>query len=558
MNEGVIASSDFKIGKNGRKYPAKRIHMGEKEKQQVTEASYKGNIGVMELAKFHSSASAADKEHFTHLMKKKSEAKTDHEQQQMASQIWDHIQKTTGTKLHQMESVSSFDKESIRAKAQAARVAVDREKKIPGASKKAIETGFRKAVKQDYKKADKTMTEMLSFATMLESKDDFILQTLADRDINASIKDGKVVVHDHTQHTKAKNMVKRMGMPHEVVKGMKEDLDESIDWHKHNGDWTKAKEEGKKIFNDTMAGFSDTVAGVKDKTNTALRLKTKAWEEHKKGSYIGAVVRGHVDDYFDRDLRDDVNVDDTATVVQEAMPTHEFNKLVRGYLTHKKAAKVGGFKPMTMDQYKRTSVKALSVKEDVLDESKTYNAKLHSLEVRATSGTDRSLLGLVPTVTHGEEVDMSTEEGYKKALDLAHQHGAHHFKGKYQIIHVDHHGQKIPAGSVTKARRQMSEETIEELSKGTLDSYSKKAEGKEKQGRSWQRMSGLIRAQMKKNEKVNEDQKVVVPVPKPRNPNQGILANKKNAAGMHVDKKKKMKMGNDKHKARVFEETNDE
>lgn len=403
MNEGTIASADYKFDKNGRKYPAKRIHMGEKEKQQVTEASYKGNIGVMELAKFHSSASTADKEHFTRLMKKKSEAKTDKEQQQMASQIWDHIQKTTGTKLHQMEST------------------------------------------------------MVPFSTMLESKDDFILQTLADRDINASIKDGKVVVHDHTQHAKAKSMVKRMGMPHEVVKGMKEDLDESFDWHKHNGDWDKAKKAGKELFDGEMAK-------AKVKTDAALKLKTKAWEEHKKGSYIGAVVRGHVEDYFDRQLRDDVNVDDTATVVQEAMPTHEFNKLVRGYLTHKKAAKAGNFKPMTMDQYKRHSVKALSVKE----------------------------------------------------------------------------------------------ETIEELSNKTLDTYTKKAAGKEKSGREWQRMSGLIRANMKKKDKVNEDQKVVVPVPKPRNPNQGILANKKNAAGMHVDKKKKLKMGVDKHKNRVFEETNDE
>jgi len=498
MNEGVIASSDFKIGKNGRKYPAKRIHMGEKEKQQVTEASYKGNIGVMELAKFHGSASAADKEHFTHLMKKKSEAKTEAEQQQMASKIWDHIQKTTGTKLQQMESVSDSAKESIRSKAQAARASVDREKKIPGASKKAIETGFRKAVKQDYKKAD-TMTEMLSFATMLESKDDFILQTLADRDINASIKDGKVVVHDHSQHAKAKSMVKRMGMSHEVVKELKGD-------------------------------------------------------QHKLDANKNGKIDSH-DLHLLRKKQDVKESTDNDTVVQEAMPTHEFNKLVRGYLAHKKAAKVGGFKPMSMDQYKRTSVKALSVKED-LAEAKTYNAKLHSLEVRSTSGTDRELLGTVPTLTHGKEVDLSTDDGYEKAIDRAHKHGAEKFKGKYQIIHVDNHGQKIPGGSVSKARKAMSEETIDELSNATLDKYSKKAEGDTKKGKEWQRMAGMIRASLKK--KMNEDQKVVVPVPKPRNPNQGVLANKKNAAGMHVDRKKKLKMGIDKHKSRVYEETNDE
>jgi hypothetical protein len=236
MTQSVITTSDYKLDKNGRKYPARRIRLGTKDQEQVQEASYRGNVGVMELVQFHSKANDKDKAHFNSLMKKKGAAKTEKEQKDIADQIWQHVQKVTGTRLHQMEQ-----------------------------------------------------RELLSFKQIVESKEDFILQSLADRDINASIKDGKVVVHDHTQYAKAKNMVKRMGMPHEVVKGMKEDLDEPAD-------------------------------------------------------------------------------DPASTVVQEAMPTHEFNKLVRGYLAHKKAAKKGNFKPMSIDQYKRTVVKALSVREDVKED----------------------------------------------------------------------------------------------------------------------------------------------------------------------------------------------
>jgi hypothetical protein len=287
--EGILASADFKLDKNGRKYPAKRIRMGEKE--HVTEASYKGNIGVMELAKFHSSASPEQKQHFVDLMKKKSASKSEKEQSQMAAQIWRHVQKVTGVKLHQMEN-----------------------------------------------------TQMLSFKSLLESKEDFILQSLADKDINASIKDGKVVVHDHTQHAKAKNMVKRMGMPHEVVKGVKEDLDESFDWHKHNGDWDKAKTAGKKFFDDEMAKSPN-------KTDAALKLKNQAAVEHKKGSYTAAVVKGHVEDYFDRQLRDDVNVDHTSTVVLEATQPFNFTAMVQGYVNHKSTADKAGIPCLTMEEY---------------------------------------------------------------------------------------------------------------------------------------------------------------------------------------------------------------
>lgn len=547
MNEGVIASADYKVSANGRKYPAKRIHMGTKE-QQVSEASYRGNIGVMELAKFHSTAKPADKEKFTELMKKKASAKTDEEQRQMASQIWDHVQKVTGTKLHQMEST------------------------------------------------------MIPFKTMLESKEDFILQSLADKDINASIKDGKVVVHDHTQHAKAKSMVKRMGMPHEVVKGMKEDLDESDEYHNSKYMWKIEGGSGKgKFFGHKDTSVDDHLSAMQyhakeaQKANNEKRYpdgRHHAMKYHKHKDQIEAL--GSKGSY----MKDSVDVEYASTTVQEAMPTHEFNKLVRGYLAHKKAAKIGGFKPMSMDQYKRTSVKALSVKEDVLEESYSVGDVIH-IHYHSIAGKDY----------HGTtNIDRATADYVHARHPETNEIIKFRAKTKTQVGAVA--GSRAGAYVFSTSK---NEETIDELSKETLDSYSKKAEGHAKPGRDWQRLSGLLRAQMKKKEKtevkedktdtvtmdvplltrvlemarediksdeelhvvvtkliemskngtlsmenykkLTEDKNMVVPTLKPRDPNHKILAAKKNAGGAHRDKKKEMKRGNDKHKSRMYEET---
>lgn len=50
-----------------------------------------------------------------------------------------------------------------------------------------------------------------------------------------------------------------------------------------------------------------------------------------------------------------------------------------------------------------------------------------------------------------------------------------------------------------------------------------------------------------------KDGKIVVPNLKPRDPNYQILANKKNAGGQHRDKKRELKNGQEKHKARTTE-----
>lgn len=68
------------------------------------------------------------------------------------------------------------------------------------------------------------------------------------------------------------------------------------DWSKSNGDWTTAKKEGAAMFERAMS--SAKTGG--DRTDAALKLKAEAAEQQKNGSYLGAVVLGLVNDYFDR------------------------------------------------------------------------------------------------------------------------------------------------------------------------------------------------------------------------------------------------------------------
>ena len=63
--------------------------------KNLDEAAYKGNIGIMELAKFHSKASPAQKSKFTELMRKKYAARNDVEEKRVADEIWDHVQTLT-------------------------------------------------------------------------------------------------------------------------------------------------------------------------------------------------------------------------------------------------------------------------------------------------------------------------------------------------------------------------------------------------------------------------------------------------------------------------------
>lgn len=307
MTQTVLATSDYKIGKDGRKYPARRIHLGTKEK--IQEASYRGNIGVMELVQFHSKANEKDKLHFNSLMKKKAEAKTDSDHKKIADQIWSHVQKVTGTRLHQMEN-----------------------------------------------------TELLSFKQLVESKEDFILQSLADKDINASIKDGKVVIHDHSQHSKAKAMVKRMGMPHQVVKSVKEDYDNesSIQEELSPSEFLQAVNKHKLK---QAASTGHVVHYVNDKGHHKA-----AWNRRTQKGIVDINHTGSGMDLIDKVTKNEsVDTETSDSTVAEATTTREFNQLVRGYLAHKKASKKGGFRALNFHQYAATAKKAQSVKEDKTD-----------------------------------------------------------------------------------------------------------------------------------------------------------------------------------------------
>ena len=66
---------------------------------------------------------------------------------------------------------------------------------------------------------------------------------------------------------------------------------DKIDWEVGKGDWKTAKEEGAKIFSRLdKPGNTDAV----------LAVKTAAAAAQKKGSYLGAVLLGLANDYFDK------------------------------------------------------------------------------------------------------------------------------------------------------------------------------------------------------------------------------------------------------------------
>ena len=63
----------------------------------------------------------------------------------------------------------------------------------------------------------------------------------------------------------------------------------SIDWSIGKGDWTVAKAEGRSIFADYNKASN---------TDAVLAVKTAAAAQ-KKGSYLGAVLLGLANDYFE-------------------------------------------------------------------------------------------------------------------------------------------------------------------------------------------------------------------------------------------------------------------
>jgi hypothetical protein len=103
--------------------------------------------------------------------------------------------------------------------------------------------------------------------------------------------------------------------------------------------------------------------------------------------------------------------------------------------------------------------------EETLDESLTYQQKLHHLRVDPINATPRDLLGKIGVF--GEKSNLGNDEEYKKAMADAHEYGKTKFAGKYEVTHVGHRQDKIRAGSVAKVRRSMNEETLVEGEPGT-------------------------------------------------------------------------------------------
>lgn len=76
----------------------------------------------------------------------------------------------------------------------------------------------------------------------------------------------------------------------------KADGSEPEDWGSFNGNWEAAKNGGKSVVEKVLSAAKTPG----DRTDAMLALKNKAAEAHRKGSYLGAVVVGLVNDYFER------------------------------------------------------------------------------------------------------------------------------------------------------------------------------------------------------------------------------------------------------------------
>ena len=111
------------------------------------------------------------------------------------------------------------------------------------------------------------------------------------KELQAEMKTGKYSPEDVAELKNKEASLKRMIANYESKSAAPK-----TDWSKSNGDWTAAKKEGAEMFERALS--SAKTGG--DRTDAALKLKAEAAEQQKNGSYLGAVVLGLVNDYFDR------------------------------------------------------------------------------------------------------------------------------------------------------------------------------------------------------------------------------------------------------------------
>lgn len=93
--KGEGKPSDAWVAKQERRIAAFKYGL----KEQLVEAAYEGNIGIMELVKFHSRATKDQKDKLQSLLTKK-QNETPEEEKKRIKHVWQHVQSVTGVKLH--------------------------------------------------------------------------------------------------------------------------------------------------------------------------------------------------------------------------------------------------------------------------------------------------------------------------------------------------------------------------------------------------------------------------------------------------------------------------
>lgn len=415
----------------------------------LKEASYKGNIGVMELVKFHSSAKPEQKKKFAELMKKKQEASSEETQKQMAGQIWDLVQQVTKIKLHQMES------------------------------------------------------QMLKFGDLLKEghEHDHILHSLAQRDINASIKDGHVVIYDKADHKKAQGVLKRLGVPHKIKVQTNEDLDEGV----YDSSWKNIPLNQRSPKQQAAIN----AYGKKPKAATVtIHLK------HEDGSISKSK--------FKKD----------AKATPEEMADNHLKHMQN---IHAQFPKISGSRA--------ASVHKVQTNEEALYEDIKIGDRVHVGLVQKDGAGKRGTVHRID----GEHVIVKADypEGARN------NYGTRLFRG--QLKNTSKLDESIEEGhSVVWVDRNYKEH-IKHFRHNKLDSPDVAEKKAREHAKKLEKDDSIRSVRVKP---ISEDTIKLPASPKPRSEklNQ-LLMSKKNASGAHKDKKKALKQGDTKHKGRMDEST---
>lgn len=345
--------------------------------------------------------------------------------------------------------------------------------------------------------------------TTIDENEDHILQTLADQDINSSMKNGKVVVYDRKDVIKARLIVKKLGLNYPVIFSKineelesleelsKKTLDSYID--KAGKDYAERSKKGYDKFK-SYAG-KDSLPPLNtpetSKEGNSLLKRGNSLQRAKSKSFLKTAhpffkdrANSEKPMKFSEYLKK--TVQESVIFLDEEIPVQHFNKLIKGWIQHKKNSKKGGFKPMNFQQYH-------SFTKQFHPDIKEALAIMESYDVEELNELSKNALASY-VVKANHDIGNKNAERSEKVRTTDNYFGTKQYNKDLDKLSNRY-------GGIAKAARKLAKESMEMA-----------------------------------------EEKIILDVKKPRDPNHTILMNKIKASGKHRDKKKDQKNGTLKHK----------